>query len=104
MASQTKGCCGEEREREAKDRALDDGAAENQVRESGSNCWDWCMGGGKDDGRGGIRFGFLLILLGLLWLGGAVGWIREELIWPLTVLSFGLWLAVLSRIRWKRKR
>ena len=99
MTTQAPGCCG--------NMTKDDpsAAAEaNEVERGESNrtCWDWCISSGEEQRRGSIRFGFLLILLGLIWLGGAVGRLPESTIWPLTAITIGLWLAVISRIRWKR--
>ncbi len=104
MSTQARGCgAGDNRERLDRGEAAPGEVGAAESRDSRSSCWDWCAGSGGDDRRGGIRFGFLLILLGLLWLGGAVGRLPEEAIGPLTVLIIGLWLAVLSRIRWKGK-
>ena len=104
MKTQAWGCCGG---RTAESRS-DEGATVQEAKqtsrhESSFDCWDWCSGARSGDRRGGIRFGFLLILLGLLWLGGAVGWLQAEIIRPFTVIIIGLWFAIFSRIRWKRK-
>jgi hypothetical protein len=104
MTAQAWDCCGG---RTAESRS-DEGtvvqeAKETNRHESSFACWDWCSGARSGDRRGGIRFGFLLILLGLLWLGGALGWLQAEILRPLTVIAIGLWLAFFSRIRWKRK-
>ena len=104
MTAQAWSCRGEDKtESRFDDGSAAQGGKETNRHESSFDCWDWCSGTRTGDRRGGVRFGFLLILLGLLWLGGALGWLQSEVIWPLTVIAIGLWLAIFSRIRWKRK-
>jgi hypothetical protein len=104
MTVQSWGCCGSG----AAGSRSDEDAAGQEDRGANRHassfpCWDWCSGARSGNRRGGIRFGYLLMMLGLLWLGGALGWLQSEVVWPLTVITFGLWLAFLSRIRWKRE-
>jgi hypothetical protein len=104
MGSRVWGCSGGETRHNASHAE----SAANEIKKAQSrkaffNCWDWCMGGSRDRERGRIRFGFMLIMLGLLWLAGVGGWLPPDSMFPLTVITIGLWLAVLSRIRWKRK-
>ena len=104
MAERISNCCGGETAGNRSGGELAGTDAERaQRRGSAFPCWDWCMGGTADGRRAGIRFGFLLILLGLIWLGGALGRLPADSVWPLTVITVGLWLAVFGRLRWKRK-
>lgn len=104
MASRSWNCCGGgAREPRREEGATAQAAEETTRRASAFDCWDWCAGGRSGSTRGGIGFGYVLIVLGLLWLGGVLGWIRAEIIWPVFVIVVGLWLAVFSRIRWRRK-
>jgi hypothetical protein len=104
MKAQSWSCCGSRAVESSSDKgeAVNGGKGTDR-REPAFACWDWCSGASPGDSRGRIRFGFLLMLLGLLWLGGASGRLQAEFVWPLTVVTIGLWLAFLSRIRWKRK-
>jgi len=42
------------------------------------------------------RFGSLLILIGLLWLGQRAGWFPLEIFGPLVLLTIGVWMIVTS--------
>jgi len=43
-----------------------------------------------------MRFGTLLILIGILWLSTLAGWIAGSLFCPLTMILIGLWICMPS--------
>ena len=43
-----------------------------------------------------MRFGVLLILIGLLWLSALAGWIAGDLFCPFTMILIGLWICIPS--------
>lgn len=74
----------------------------NQYHRDRWNCWDWCSGSRK--GRdSNAWFGVFLVVIGVLWLADTADLIRSDYFWPLAMIAFGLWIGVLSRIRWKTK-
>ena len=110
MAGQAWGCCG----RSAKSRSAE-GSPSSRTEDSGqadpvrqadsaSDCWSWCSGGDVKGRRGGAGFGVFLIAVGLLWLGDTAGWFRSEYVWPVAIVAFGLWITIISRIRFKKKK
>ena len=53
-----------------------------------------------------IRFGIMLVIIGLVWLGARTGyvpveWLHSELFWPSVVIFIGSWIVVKSMIRRK---
>jgi hypothetical protein len=46
-----------------------------------------------------VRFGILLIVIGLLWLGQKAGWVPLEIFGPLVLLTFGVWMIVTSYLQ-----
>jgi len=52
----------------------------------------------------GIRFGIMMVIFGLIWLGVRMGflpveWFHSELFWPMMVVLAGSWIIVKSVIR-----
>ncbi len=48
------------------------------------------------------RFGVLLIVIGLLWLGQRAGWFPLEIFGPLVLLTIGVWMiATLYLHKWQ---
>ena len=45
------------------------------------------------------RFGILLIVIGLLWLGQRAGWVPLEIFGPLVLLTLGVWMIVTSYLQ-----
>jgi putative Mn2+ efflux pump MntP len=43
-----------------------------------------------------VRFGILLIVIGVLWLGQRAGWVPLEIFGPLVLLTLGVWMIVTS--------
>jgi hypothetical protein len=38
-----------------------------------------------------LRFGILLIIIGLLWFGKTIGWFASDIFGPLVMLATGIW-------------
>lgn len=38
-----------------------------------------------------LRFGILLIIIGLLWFGKKTGWFESDIFGPLVMLATGIW-------------
>jgi len=45
------------------------------------------------------RFGILLIVIGVLWLGQRAGWFPLEIFRPLVLLTLGVWIIVASYLQ-----
>ncbi len=43
-----------------------------------------------------VRFGILLIVIGLLWLAQKAGWFPPGIFGPLILLTLGLWMIITS--------
>jgi hypothetical protein len=63
----------------------------DEYKSMGSDCMSWAR---KRCHRG--RFGFLLIVVGLLWLGQRAGWFPSGIFGPLVLLTLGLWMIATS--------
>jgi hypothetical protein len=66
-----------------------------------SLCKSWCA-----NRNSSIRFGVLLVIIGLIWLGAKAGflpveWFHSELFWPSVVIFFGSWITLKNIIRRK---
>jgi hypothetical protein len=66
-----------------------------------SLCKSWCA-----NRNSSIRFGVLLVIIGLIWLGAKTGflpveWFHSELFWPSVVIFFGSWITLKNIIRKK---
>ena len=46
-----------------------------------------------------MRFGILLVLMGLVWLGSRAGWFDHALVGPLMVVLAGAWLVGVSMVK-----
>ncbi|NQU08607.1 MAG: hypothetical protein HQ583_08600 [Candidatus Abyssubacteria bacterium] len=104
MGTNAWGCCGaEEKDRAARSESSAEKIEKVRTQKTDPGCWHWCTGGGGKDRQSGIPFGFLLIVLGAFWLAGEVGWLSEATVWPLVLVTVGLWVTVLSRVRFNRK-
>lgn len=71
----------------------------SSVQESNKNYGFMCCGpwGHRSHPASGRRFGILLVAVGLIWLGSALGWIdlswlRSVPFWPTAFILFGGWL------------
>ncbi len=75
---------------------------QNEVNEhKHSLCRSWSFGRNSR-----IRFGVLLVIIGLIWLGARMGyipaeWFHSGFFWPAVVILIGAWIVVKSRIRRK---
>ena len=63
----------------------------DEHKSMGGDCMSWVR---KRYHRG--RFGILLIVIGLLWLGQRAGWFPLEIFGPLVLLTLGLWMIATS--------
>lgn len=66
-----------------------------------SLCRNWCSIGNRS-----VRFGILLVIIGLVWLGARMGflpveWFHSEFFWPAVLVIFGSWIVLKSLIRRK---
>lgn len=66
-----------------------------------SLCRSWCS-----RGNSGVRFGVLLVVIGLVWLGARMGflpveWFHSELFWPGVFVFFGFGIILKALIRRK---
>jgi len=59
----------------------------DEYKSMGGDCMSWFR---KRGHRG--RFGILLIVIGLLWLGQRAGWFTSEIFGPLVLLTIGVWM------------
>lgn len=64
-------------------------------------CRSWCS-----SGNSGARFGILLVIIGLIWLGARMGflpveWFHSEWFCPAVIVFFGSWILLKSLIRKK---
>ena len=46
-----------------------------------------------------MRFGILLVLMGLVWMGSRAGWFDHALLGPLMVVLVGAWLVGVSMVK-----
>jgi hypothetical protein len=46
-----------------------------------------------------VRFGILLIVIGVLWLGQRAGWVPLDIFGPLVLLTIGIWMIVTSYLQ-----
>ena len=46
-----------------------------------------------------VRFGILLIVIGLLWFAQRAGWFPPEIFCPLVLLTLGVWMIVTSYLQ-----
>ncbi len=48
---------------------------------------------------GGLNFGLLLVIIGVVWLAINQGWIPANwsLLWPIIVIALGLWLMLAKK-------
>jgi hypothetical protein len=65
-----------------------------EYKSMGGDCMSWAR---KRCRRG--RFGFLLIVIGLLWFGQRAGWFPPEIFGPLVLLTLGVWMIVTSYLQ-----
>jgi hypothetical protein len=66
-----------------------------------SLCRSWCF-----SGNSGLRFGVLLVIIGLVLFGVRMGflpveWFHSEFFWPAVFVIFGSWIVLKSLIRRK---
>lgn len=57
--------------------------------------WAWYPWSRRGTRRGGVRTGVLLIALGVFFLLANLGvleWLRWDLVWPVGLIAFGIWL------------
>ena len=66
----------------------------DEYKSMGGDCMSWVR---KRSHRG--RFGILLIVIGLLWLGQKVGWFPLEIFGPLVLLILGVWMIATSYLQ-----
>ena len=112
MAGQSWGCCGGGKpaeSRSAEDSPSNGSKASEQSdllrqNDSFSGCWGWRMGDDRKGRRDGAGFGAFLIVVGLLWLGETAGLFRSEYVWPVAIVAFGLWITIISRIRFRKPK
>lgn len=75
---------------------------QNKTNENkASLCRSWCK---TRNSR--LRFGVLLVIVGLVWFGARMGflpveWFHSELFWPGVVVMVGSWIVFKSLIRRK---
>ena len=104
MGTNAWGCCGaEKKDRAARSESSAEKTEKTRTQKTDPGCRHWCTKGGGKDRQSGIPFGFLLIVLGAFWLAGEVGWLSEATVWPLVLVTVGLWVTVLGRVRFNRK-
>jgi hypothetical protein len=82
----------------------------SNVQESNKNFGFMCCGpwAHRSHPASGYKFGILLITIGLIWLGAAVGWIdlswlRSVPFWPTAFILFGVWLVFKGSTGGKKK-
>jgi len=63
----------------------------DEYKSMGGDCMCWTR---KRYHR--ARFGILLIVIGLLWLGQRIGWFLPEFFGPLVLLTLGVWMIATS--------
>jgi 1,4-dihydroxy-2-naphthoate octaprenyltransferase len=79
---------------------------EQEFAEYRYTCCDWrqwCKGRFS-----GIRFGILLVVIGLFWHGSRAGWfptewLHSDIFWPSVMIFIGVWILLRSVFKRKRK-
>ncbi len=59
----------------------------------GGGCMSWVR---KRYSR--AKLGIFLVVIGLLWFGQRVEWFPSKVFGPLVLLTFGVWMVILSRL------